>query len=131
MHSDRTWASFAASAIAVPFIEHGRSFDGWDCWGLVVCGYREVLDIELMDYRTDYRIGELRRLHQLFLEGRRAGWQECAEQLGSVALILRRGLPVHVGLVVAPGEVLHTELRIGTIRDRADALRIESFWQPA
>jgi hypothetical protein len=42
---------FISRAIGVPFLDRGRDFDGWDCWGLVVAFYREVyhLTIESCD----------------------------------------------------------------------------------
>ena len=45
-----TWDQFAAKAMSVPFVPLGRGYSGWDCWGLVMCGYRDVLGIELPTY---------------------------------------------------------------------------------
>ena len=40
---------FAKKAIEIPvrFIDRGRSFHGWDCWGLIFMAFKLVYGIEL------------------------------------------------------------------------------------
>ena len=47
---------FAAEVVGipVPFKEQGRDRAGWDCWGIIVCAYREVYGIELPDLGEYY-----------------------------------------------------------------------------
>ena len=45
-----TAEQFVERAVCVPFLDKGRGYDGFDCWGLVVCYYRDVLGIELPSY---------------------------------------------------------------------------------
>ena len=52
---------FAAEVVGipVPFMEQGRDRAGWDCWGVIVCAYREVYGIELPDLGEHYDHAEL------------------------------------------------------------------------
>ena len=45
-----TWEQFTERAVLTPFLDKGRSYLGFDCWGLVVCGYRDVLGVSLPSY---------------------------------------------------------------------------------
>lgn len=38
----------------IPYADHGRGFDGCDCWGLVRLFYREELRIELPSWSAAY-----------------------------------------------------------------------------
>ena len=125
------WREFARTAIEIPFREKGRSWDGIDCWGLVVLGYREVLGIELPCYTEHYEsTSELNRLRKVFTRERDAYWREVRRREGAVAMILRRNLRVHVGIVIGRRDILHCEEGAGTILDRDRHLRIEGFWEP-
>jgi len=54
---------FIDRAMDVPFLEHGRDYNGWDCWGLVVCGQRDVYGVKLPDLSNQY--SSTRRLQEL------------------------------------------------------------------
>ncbi len=45
-----------------------------------------------------------------------------AEQAGDVVLLRLRGLPIHVGLVVARGWMLHVEAKVDSVLERFDGL---------
>ena len=127
-----SWPDFAARAISVPFVEHGRSYDGWDCWGIVCVGYRDVLGIKVPDYGEYYETtNAFRALRAAFNARRDAEWQSCNRRLGAVAVILRKNLPIHAGLVIGKRDILHCEQTVGTVIDRDRDLRIESYWEPA
>lgn len=127
-----TWKDFSRKAITVPFVPKGRDYAGWDCWGLCVCGYRDVLGIELPDYRDSYEtVIDPRALHKLFTFGRDAQWREIDPRVGAVALIALRRLPVHVGIVVSRTHILHCCRGMGTVREPARSLKIHAFGEPA
>src|SRR4029077_19729927 len=37
--------------VGVPYRHNGRDRAGWDCWGLVLAVYRDMLGLELPDWR--------------------------------------------------------------------------------
>ena len=82
-----TWEEFARAAVAVPFLEHGRDRDGWDCWGLICCGYRDVLGIEIPRYSGAYGSAQdHRRVACLFRDRDAAAWREVEREVGAIAL---------------------------------------------
>ena len=127
------WVDFARQAMTVPFTDKGRSFEGWDCWGLVCCAYWEVLGLRLPTYAEGYEnTADARRLaHVVQAATGGADWQETARAAGAIAVIQRRRRPVHVGLVVSGSDILHCEAGAGTIRNRDGELHIQGFWIPA
>jgi cell wall-associated NlpC family hydrolase len=106
---------FAVLAIGVPFHDHGRDFQGWDCWGLVVRAYRECFAVELPDYShisalSSQEAGEL-------FEAQKKFWIEVPahqERPGNVILLRHGSWPCHVGLVVKAGLMLHVDMDIDT-----------------
>lgn len=106
---------FARLAIGVPFLDQGRDFQGWDCWGLVVRAYRECFGIELPGYE-----------HVSALSSREAGeiiaaqsqlWAPIPahqERPGDVIVLREGSWPCHVGLVVKAGFMLHVDLKVET-----------------
>ena len=123
-----TWDEFAGRAITVPFVEYGRGWDGFDCWGLCVLGYREVLGYELPDYEFDpHDVQALARAFRAGLEdiGVRVG-----RRVGAVAVIARRRSPVHAGLVISKRGILHCEEGLGTVIEPDRRLKVEGYWRP-
>jgi probable lipoprotein NlpC len=117
----REFKNFISQAVGVPFQDRGRDFNGWDCWGLVWKAYREALGFNLpcledVPALKNWQAGNLFRAisqqHQEVPVGK--------ENPGDVAVF--RGYPVHIGLVVAPGKMLHVEPGIATC--------VESFLAP-
>lgn len=102
---------FDASAyISVPFAEKGRDHSGCDCWGLVWLIYKEQFGIILPSYIDDYEdTNDLEKLACLMAEGKTT-WQEVPrgqEQYGDVVLIKFKGLPIHVGVILKRGLIMH------------------------
>ncbi len=117
----------------VPFLEKGRSWDGWDCWGLACLAYQEILEFRLRDYATEYRsTRDYRRLAELYAAGKHLdGWVgiENPEPM-DLALIFRRGRPVHAGLVIPGRRILHTEEGVDTLNQPFSQFQIEGFYRP-
>lgn len=103
---------WAQHYVGIPYRPLGRDRAGCDCWGLLAMVWREQFGRDLPDYG-----------HQRWHDGAdpqvvATGAQDYAAQFEAVALgqealgdgvLLRmRGHPLHVGLVLAPGWMLHT-----------------------
>lgn len=103
---------FIAKAQGVPFRDRGRDYTGWDCWGLIWRAYRDCLGLDLtclaeVPALQNWEAADLyEAIHRQHIE------VTGKEQPGDVAVF--RGLPVHVGLVVEPGKMLHVEQGIST-----------------
>ena len=122
-------AEFIRRAIAVPFVEQGRGWTGWDCWGAVVMFHQEVLGIKLPSYVADQSdAGGVR------LPGHQPTWDSVTSpEPGDVAQLCIAGRPVHVGIVVGDGLMLHSDPMTGTVIERLSspkwARRIEGFYR--
>lgn len=107
---------WARAYIGLPFKEKGRDRDGVDCWGGVRLVLLEQAGIETPAYLAGYEgtgRADAEDIARLIAGGlpdyleipRDAG----AERPLDVVLMRRRGLPLHVGIVAAPGWMLHAE----------------------
>lgn len=117
---------FVERALGVPFRDHGRSWESWDCWGLVVVAYEEVCGISLPSYAEQYEAtrgrSSLRQMQGIYaLE--RASWERVWVPVAMDVVLLKvLDRPVHVGLVVAPsrGLMIHAEEGANTALERWD-----------
>jgi cell wall-associated NlpC family hydrolase len=111
--------------IGIPFLARGRSSHGYDCWGLVRAVLTARFDVAVPSYAEGYDdIRDHGRLAAL-VEAGKVEWSEVKpgdERPGDVLLLRLRGLPIHVGLLVAPGWMLHTREATGSILERFDGL---------
>lgn len=120
---------FVDHAIGVPFEPWGRSFLGWDCWGLVVVAYQEVLGIKLPGYSEDYDPADAEvgtpKLSSLIRHVQLGEWYEVSEpEPMDVAVYLAGGRPVHVGLMIDKSRAIQARDRIGTyVSHHASAFR--------
>ncbi len=99
--------------IGLSFAEHGReASSGLDCWGLVRLVLAEQFAIALPSYSAHYshtRDGE--KLSSL-IAAESEKWNEVepgGEKLGDVVVLRMMGRPMHVGLVLGDGHMLHIE----------------------
>ncbi len=124
---------FIEKAITVPFVPMGRKFDGWDCYGLVWRYFWEVRGMVCPSLASKYDdIDNLRHMQRLFRrELNKPRWQRQDNPSdGDVAVIMRRGLPIHCGVVVQEGsQILHTEQKIGTVIEPMHRFRIYGFYR--
>lgn len=128
-----TMDEFVNLALPVPFIEKGRDYNGWDCWGLAFCFYRDVLKIDLPEYLNYSSTRQYAELNSLINSARHL-WDEVFKPLpGDLALFNLSGLPCHVGVVVDRKSVLHTEERVGTFVEPFNGVvwgkRLEGFFR--
>lgn len=119
-----------ATRPAVPFVPFGRDYHGWDCFGLVVCAYRDVLGVTLPDYAYQ-STRDPRALARLFADRSAPHYRVSDPAPMAVACVYRRGLPIHVGLVVSKKRILHVEEGVMTCVEPITRFRIEGFYVPA
>lgn len=102
----------AQSLIGVPFRLRGRGRDGLDCWGLVRLIYAEAYGIHL-DEHGDIDGSKANAAHSAaVVEQERAGWAQVPageERQGDVVLLRHRGRPLHVGVVLWRGRMIHAD----------------------
>lgn len=112
-----TVEAFAARAVGVPFLDRGRDYAGWDCWGCLRCGIRDVLGVDIPSYAAHYRTArDQRRIAALMERDRPALWTEVAAPAPMDGILLRiDGRPTHVGLVIDGRRFLHVERGIDTV----------------
>ena len=125
-----TTEQFVEQAVCVPFLDKGRSYLGFDCWGLVVCYYRDVLGVALPAYDDYDTVRNHKALVRLFTANAQK-WRKVLDAIdGRVALIFRGALPLHAGLVIANGRrILHCEEGVGTVHEPIERFRIEGIYR--
>ncbi|MDI1228369.1 MAG: NlpC/P60 family protein [bacterium] len=103
---------WAGRYIGLPFTEHGRDRNGIDCWGLVRLTLLEQFSISLPSLANEYRrtadatrIAGLMEREIPLWQGIDAGDERC----GDVIVLRLSGHPMHVGLVLGDGQMLHVE----------------------
>lgn len=98
--------------VGIPYRDRGRDQDGCDCWGLVRLVYRDLLGIELPSYHDRYVTAADRAALASLIAGEMDDWRQIESGTENTfdCVLMREGkFPRHVGLVVAPGLVLHVE----------------------
>ena len=123
---------FVAVAIRVPFVEQGRTYEGWDCWGLIRCAYKDVYGISLPSYVNEYEsTREQRLLKEIITMHRKKGtWRQIGKKPGSIAVIYNMGQPTHMGLVISNYDIIHSQNNLGTVVQQIKELPVESYWVP-
>lgn len=98
--------------VGIPFADRGRDFSGCDCWGLVWLAYKHVLDIELPSYCEISAKDLLSVAKYIGVNYEIEPWIPVDNPRSfDVAVMRFHGSRIigHVGLLVGPGIILHTE----------------------
>ncbi len=102
--------SWSNRYVGIPNLDHGRSADGADCWGLACVIYREELGITLPDYLGYGSIEEHGEIAAL-IEGAKTSplWMPVTgEAIAFDLAVFRRGrLSTHLGIVIRHGLMIH------------------------
>lgn len=130
-----THQEFIKKALLIPFKEKGRDYDGWDCWGLVYCYYRDVLGINLPAYLDYSSTKEYEILSNIIETGKPEWTQIITPTVGDVGLFTISGKPVHIAIIVSVHDILHSEEKIGTFIEPFNGSawnkRLEGFYKYA
>jgi cell wall-associated NlpC family hydrolase len=108
--------------VGIPWVNRGRSIVGCDCWGLVWMVYRDLRGIELPSYSDRYVTAKDRDAIAALIAGEIDPWDEIPagqEMPFDAALMHESGIVRHIGIVTAPGRLLHVE--------RGETSRIERY----
>jgi len=108
---------FVKKALLVPFVEKGRDFEGWDCWGLVYLHYKLVQRVVLPEYLDYSSTREYRQLRALISQAKPSWAQVDEPDQGDVAVFNLSGSPTHVALVIDKRNALHAEYKVGTFME--------------
>lgn len=104
---------WAADYVGLPYEAGGRTRKGVDCWGLINLVWAEQLGGPLPNYEGAVWRGPgdsaAVALGADVYAGHYVEVEPGAERLGDGLLLRMRGLPLHVGMVIAPGWMLHIE----------------------
>ncbi|OGO06514.1 MAG: hypothetical protein A2Y92_00780 [Chloroflexi bacterium RBG_13_57_8] len=120
---------------SIPFRDMGPGWDGCDCWGLVLLFYKTELGIDLQSHGGEYAgVKDMASITKI-AEAERKKWSvvDPPGMPGDVVEmpLLRRGF--HVGVVAAPGLILHIEengfARVVPEKSFRVASRIKRYWR--
>lgn len=104
---------FLSEIIGVPWSDRACSFDKTDCWGLVVLYYRHVKGIELHHVEGYESGADFVTCH----DDVTTHWQSVEHPVNDSMVTFYHGeKPVHVGILISPGKVLHSRGDNGTVR---------------
>ena len=111
--------------IGIPFRDCGRDFDGLDCWGLVRLVWKEERGVLMPDmgdaYSSAFARGEVGETAKMLEAGEWNRDVTDEERQPLDVLVFSFGtLDLHVGLWVAPGEMLHVMRGMETAVERYD-----------
>jgi len=115
----------------IPFKDGGRGFDGLDCWGLACLVWKEERGIILPDLGDEYSSAFARKeVGGLFGANMGKNWNrdvtnEPRQELDGLVFTLG-GVEIHVGLWVAPGEMLHVMRGMDTAIERYNVMKWKS-----
>lgn len=119
---------WARNYVGIPFVDYGRTTDGLDCWGLFRLILKEQAGIDIPEYDTlgymsddKENNGHVAEVMQKDIQ--KGIWLSVGPEDVRVfdGLLLRiLGLPIHVGVVVSAGYMIHTEKRINSCLERYD-----------
>ncbi|MFA7287330.1 MAG: NlpC/P60 family protein [Melioribacteraceae bacterium] len=118
----------------VPFLEKGRSIEGWDCWGPAYIIYKNRLGIELPLYTDRYKNTEDEKELGRLIGKEKLMWEEVdnPEPYDLVNLRLKNQ-PMHVGVCIGNGKFLHCMENVGTTVEKLKSLtwrdRIIGFYR--
>lgn len=119
--------------IGIPFVEHGRSFHGSDCWGVVFLYYKHEKGIEL-PLLSGYSDTKDADAISAIIEGEKPDWIRTDEPMvGDVIVFRIGGKPTHVGIYAGRGRFIHgykgTDSCMQSLKSPQWANRIEGFYR--
>lgn len=136
---------WAGVYVGIPYLDHGRDRAGCDCWGLVRLIIAERTRVVLPSFATDYDTEtDSLGVGRCVTAARASGaWSLVEKAPGAFDVVemwsvlrCRNGFdcrPLHVGVLVDPDWLIHTEAATGArlVRrdDRSLGRRIAGYWR--
>jgi cell wall-associated NlpC family hydrolase len=128
---ERQPPSWAARYIGIPFARRGYSREGLNCWGLVRLIMMEQAGVVLPTYLERYETMDRREWPHISSEMEKdlPEWTLVAAKADNgllyhrpphmfdVVLMSVNGRPLHVGIVVAKGAMIHVEEGISSMKE--------------
>lgn len=113
--------------IQIPFEEHGRSFSGCDCYGLVKLYYEEELKINLPDFFNYESTTEIEQIEKLISLGKPIlNAQPLKEpEEGCLVLFKSKGYVSHIGIYIGNNMVLHITPKTNCLCERLTSRRLK------
>lgn len=119
--------------LKVPYLLHGRTLAGSDCWGTVILVYKD-LGYKLLDIEEDYNEHWSWKGRNLFIENYYSKWEKVAKpnRLDVVLFKNSKGIACHGGIILRNERFIHTSKKIGTslirLYDKKIDHKIEGFY---
>lgn len=138
---------WAEQYLKIPFRDRGATRSGCDCWGLLVLILAEQRGIVIPDYADEVEAGDWKTKMREITTRAESGAQWAPVEAGAEqpfdGVLMRgqyrddgrlRSRPVHVGLVLEPGRLIHAEAGAGVTivdyrRDPSIRCRLISFYR--
>jgi len=116
------------------FKERGRDRDGVDCWGLVCMYYKDVFNLNLQDHLDCYETTKDPSIVERMSEQIGDPWVDVlAPKQGDVVLCRMASRPMHVGVYIDGGFMLHIESGNSPVLEKIKCLkwtkRIAGFYR--
>lgn len=124
----------AAAYLGRPYRSHGRTPEGWDCWGCFGYLRAELFGRPVASWAEVYGVRDLKEPARISaLIGERLGaWRRVQARAGAGVLMTLYGYPAHVGLMLSQTEFIHVldgcATAIARVSDLRWKHRIEGFY---
>lgn len=113
--------------VGIPYVLHGATREGIDCWNLPRLWYLEQYGIELPSFGDRYgrELDAAERAHIAELvRGESEKWtrvRQGKEERGDLVLFAIAGAEAHLGVVIEPGRFLHARPGTDSCVERYDS----------
>lgn len=109
--------NWANKYVGLPFVDHGRDFNGVDCWGLVQLVMKTEQHIELPSYGETSALDLQKVAGLISSESVIDPWTKITHSIApfDVVVMYRRKDPIHVGIMVSSTDILHIEKKISAV----------------
>lgn len=113
--------------VGLPWDEKGVSFEGINCWGLIVLFYRTELGIILPDYHNEYDSAVSRQSYEVFRRETDANFRLVdTVKLHDVYVFKTGSVAQHVGLAIPDNLMIHIQKDQTSTAERPKS----SEWKP-
>ncbi len=102
--------------IRIPFVDKGRERAGADCWGLARIIYKDRLGVDLPMFNDHESIKDRKAINAI-IKQEMALWQPVPageEKEYDIVVFNIVGQPLHIGVVVRSGYMVHCQRGAGT-----------------